>query len=426
MEEQKIVKKQLLKNMIFTFIAFSLIFAFFDLIIYNAVTGSIYKNVDSELINTQNQFEKYGIINPSKTIENKPIDEQLKIPKRTNNPRFIYIVRDENGVITNQDSIGRSYEEYITQISFDKNNINQVYSTSINNEYFYRGINFKIKNDSNDITYIQILVNVDGETQSVSNIVKTLISTTILMVLISIIASYILAKRTLKPIIESWKRQTEFVQNASHELRTPLTIIQAKQELLLQEPNKKIIDKSQDITVCINETRRLTKLIKELMTLARADSNKLEINKEAVDIDKLIEEVSKPYIEMASLQNKQVELNLEYKKSINLDKNKISELLIIILDNAIKYTSDNDKITIETHSKDGKFLLEISDTGIGIDSEELKHIFERFYRADKARSRETGGNGLGLSIAQTIVQAHGGTIKITKNSPKGTKVIIKI
>ena len=100
--------------------------------------------------------------------------------------------------------------------------------------------------------------------------------------------------------------------------------------------------------------------------------------------------------------------------------------MIIILDNAIKYTSENDKIEIKTYSKEGKCVIEISDTGIGISKEAAKHVFDRFYREDKARSREKGGTGLGLSIAHTIVKLHGGNIKIVPNEPKGTKVIIKI
>ena len=140
--------------------------------------------------------------------------------------------------------------------------------------------------------------------------------------------------------------------NASHELRTPLTIIQAKQELLLQEPESKIIDKSEDINLTLKETRRLSKMIKELMALARSDSNEYVLNKEEVNIDELIQEIVKPYKDYAELEKKTIKLELNYKREIKLDKNKITELLIILLDNAIKYTGENDTITIKTYSKD--------------------------------------------------------------------------
>ena len=418
MEEQKIVRRQLLKNMFYTFIAFTVIFTIFDILIYNLISTSVFTSIDKEIMYAKKQVEALG---------NEPASDNNKKAYKSLNPRLIYIVREENGEITNKENIGRFYEDYITDISLDKENLNKIYLTSINNTYFYRGINVKtINTQSGEIKYIQILVNVDGENQSVANILNVLVIATIIIIFISIIISFILSNRTLKPIIESWNRQTEFVQNASHELRTPLTIIQAKQELLLQEPNKKIIDKSKDITVCIKETRRLSRLIKELMTLARADSNKLELVKEVFNLDDLIKEVIEPYIEIAKMQKKKIDLELKSKKEIKADKNKITELLIIVLDNAIKYTGENDSINIKSYYKDSKIHIEISDTGIGIGKEAIKHVFERFYREDKARSRETGGNGLGLSIAQTIVQAHNGSIKLINNEPKGTKVIIKL
>lgn len=424
MEEQRIVKRQLFKNMLYTFITFTVIFSVFDILIYNLISTSVYTSIDNEIMIAKEQVEAAGNEPDSQSSDKKTTTKKFY---NSLNPRLIYIVRDENGNITNKENIGRFYEDYITDITFDKENINQIYLTSIDYIYFYRGINVQsVSAETGETKYIQILVNVDGENQSVENVLRILLIATIIFIFISIIISFILSNKTLKPIIEAWNRQTEFVQNASHELRTPLTIIQAKQELLLQEPNKKIIDKSKDITVCIKETRRLSKLVKELMILARADSNKLDLEKEIFNLDSLIKEVSEPYIEMANMQHKEVSLDLNNNKDLKADKNKITELLIIILDNAIKYTGENDKINIKTFNKDGKIYIEISDTGIGISKEAMKHIFERFYREDKARSRQTGGNGLGLAIAQTIVQAHNGSIKLVHNEPKGTKVVIKL
>ena len=237
---------------------------------------------------------------------------------------------------------------------------------------------------------------------------------------------YIISKRALQPIVENWKKQIEFVQNASHELRTPLTIIQTKQELLLQEPNKKIIDQSENIMLTLNEAKRLSKMTKDLMLLARADSEQMGLVKEEVDLDERIKKLVIPYQELANMEEKKLELDLNYQEKILIDINKIHQVMIILLDNAIKYTKPNDTITIHTKRKEGKCIIEVSDTGIGISEEGLKHAFERFYREDKARSRKTGGTGLGLSIAQYLVALHKGSIKITHNEPKGTSVKIKL
>ena len=167
-------------------------------------------------------------------------------------------------------------------------------------------------------------------------------------------------------------------------------------------------------------------MIKELMDLARSDSNKYKLNKEEYNIDDLIKEVVKPYQDFAKLEDKKIILNLKYNKKINIDKNKIEEMLIILLDNAIKYTEKGDSITINTFNKEGKCNIEIKDTGIVISDEGLKRVFDRFYREDKARSRQTGGTGLGLSIAHTIITKHKGTIKAMHNEPKGTNILVKL
>lgn len=359
--------------------------------------------------------------------------ESKKPPKRNNkndgenkdiSPRLIMIERNQNGEIQNEEELG-SLNNYKNEIKFNSSNLDKIYNLQIDGQYNYRVINFETtKND--ETIYIQVLANVDGEAGILENMQNTLMLGTIILVLISMIASYILSKRAMKPMIIAYEKQTEFVQNASHELRTPLTIIQAKQELLLTEPNKKIIEKSEDINLTLKETRRLSKLIKELMEIARADNKKIKIEKQSTDINKLIKEIVKPYVELATIQNKQLKLELEYNKKIHINQNKINELFVILLDNSLKYTNTGDTIIIKTYAKDGKCNIEVQDTGIGISKEGIKHIFERFYREDKARSRQTGGNGLGLSIAQNIVALHKGTIKAEHNNPKGTIIKIKI
>lgn len=336
MEEKKYLKKQLIKNMVYTFAAFTMLVLIFDCLIYKRAERQLYKEIDAEL--------------------------------------HSFVTREPNGKVV---IVNPSTMLVIRNISLK----------SLKSKLFY---------------------------------ISTIIITT------SAIASYILSKRTLKPIFMAWEKQNEFVQNAAHELRTPLTIIQAKQQLLLKEPESRIIDKSEDISLTINETRRLTKLVKELMILATADSNQLEIKKELKNIDDVVKEVASPYIEYAQMQNKKLELELNCNKEVNIDLSKITELLIILLDNAIKYTKEGENIKVITHCKDGKATIEVADEGIGISDEQKKHLFERFYRADKARTRETGGTGLGLAIAQTIVKAHGGTIKVYNNTPKGTRFVVKV
>lgn len=375
MEEKKILKGELLKNTFSTFISFTILVLIFNIVIYKRVELMLYADIDEELKSITDLEDSFVI-----------------------SPRTIYIIRDMDGHILNQNSLGRLYDDYLDLVEFDSKNLNTIYTLKVNNQYNYRGLTtlgYNVK--TNEKVYLQVLTNVDGEILTLQNLKTRLFGTSLIIMTTSILIGYILARKTLKTVIVNYKKQTEFVQNAAHELRTPLTIIQAKQQLLLQEPESKVIEKSEDINLTINETRRLGKLVKELMLLATADSNNLKLTKEPVNIDKLIKEVTVPYIEYASLQKKTLTMDLNSNKVVNLDASKISQLLVILLDNAIKYTSEGEEIKVSTFAgKDGKCNIIVSDTGIGIGigEEQKKHIFERFYRADKARSRETGGTGL--------------------------------
>ena len=436
MEEKEQVRLKFFKHIIYNICVFMIIFIVFGLFVFFMVQDTIYENVDNELYESERKILELENLSVNTILGTKEFRNQIEdilqsnlnvyyITKRIVNPNVVVVVRDLDGEIINDD-LGR-LSEYASEINFDKENLDKIYELTIENEFPYRGINFLLEgNDSQEDRYIQLLINVDGEKDLVNAYFRIISLAVLLGCILSILASYILSKKTLKPLTDNLIKQTEFVQNVSHELRTPLTIIQAKQELLLQEPNAKIIDKSEDIVLTLNETKRLSKLVKELLILSRADSNKLNLQKESVNIDDYLKEIILPYKEIAQMQEKEIILDLNYKVDINIDASKIYQLMIILLDNAIKYTEAKDKIEIKTYLKDNRCNIEVKDTGIGISDEGLKRIFERFYREDRARNRETGGIGLGLSIANVIVTAHNGTIKASHNEPKGTIFTIKL
>ena len=419
MEEKEEVRRKLLKHIIYNIIGFSTIFIVFGIFVFAMVKSITYNRIDEELKSSKDrimqvQSEELNSIFERREIEFIERDSFIKdfinsnqdnnISRRIMNPNVTVIIRDvDKEKIINEDTIGR-LTDYKDEILFNSKLLNKIYEVTVGNKYYYRCLNFVYDGDDvQENRYIQLLINVDSEKDLINNYLKIISSAVLIGIILSVLASYILSKKTLKPLQENLEKQAEFVQNVSHELRTPLTIIQAKQELLLQEPNAKIIDKSEDIILTLNETNRLTKLIKDLMILSRADGKKITLQKENVNIDDYIIEVITPYTELAEMQNKKISFNLN-----------------------LKYTEQSDSIEIKTYQKDNKFVLEVKDTGIGVSEEGLKRIFERFYREDKARGRETGGTGLGLSIASLIVNAHGGTIKAIHNEPKGTIFIVKL
>lgn len=440
MEEKENLRIKLVKHIIYNIIGFACIFIVCGIFIFLMVRGITYRGVNQELYESKRKIleldkEKISIMIDSDYL-NKSYGEtwigqainkyqDLVLTQRIMNPNVSIILRDENQKIINENDLGRLYD-YKDEISFDSKNLDKIYEITLDNQYHYRVLDFAFKRDSAEDRYIQLLINVDSEQYLVTNYFRIISLAVIVGIVLSIFASYILSKKTLKPLKDNMLKQMEFVQNVSHELRTPLTIIQAKQELLLQEPNSKIIDKSEDIILTLNETKRLSKLIKDLMLLSRADSNGIKLQKENINIDEYIKEIISPYKEIAEMQEKKIILNLDYKTDIDVDTNKFYQLMIILLDNAIKYTETNDSIEVKTYLKDNRFVLEVADTGIGISDESIKRIFERFYREDKARNRETGGSGLGLSIASSIVNSHGGTIKANHNKPKGSIFTVRL
>ncbi len=443
MEEEKELKFKLLKHVFYNIIGFTIIFSVFGVFVFLMVRNITYNNAKILLMESKNQILQldeeriqfilgetsiFGNYNRNDWIENaiKKYKEEILI-KKVVNPNVIVIIRNNEKEILNIDDLQR-LSEYSDEIFFNEKNLNKIYEMTLGKKYSYKALNFMYEDisDENDNRYVQLLVNVDSEKNLVSHYWSIISTSVVIGILLSIIASYVLSLKTLKPLKDNITRQIEFVQNVSHELRTPLTIIQAKQELLLQEPNKKIIDKSEDIILTLNETKRLSKLIKDLMLLSRADSNKLILQKENVNMDEFIKSIISPYSEIAECENKEIKLNLNYNIDIEIDTSRIYQLMIILLDNAIKYTESGDIIEIKTEEKDNKCVIEIIDTGIGVSNEGLKRIFERFYREDKDRNRETGGSGLGLSIASLIVSVHNGTIKASHNEPKGTIFTIKL
>ena len=434
MKEQRIIKIQLLKNMIVNLILLKVIFGVFSLFILNQFNNYLYESVDKELMQYKNQLEDISnfIIKDEKTLNDENFsDEDLTKEVQKNidkiaNPRVVTILRDDEGDVIATSLSVKYFADYIGKSQFNGNRVGEIYEIKVNSKYFYRATTCKLTASNGDTYYMDILININSEKEMTENFSKSLSIGTVIVVILSIIISWYLSKRAMEPIIASYKKQAEFIQNASHELRTPLTIIQAKQEMLLQSPDSKIIDKSKDIALSLNETRRLSKMITELMDLARSDSNTTKIHKSMTNMENVAKEIVVPYKEMAELQNKNMVLNVNCDRELNIDKNKIKQLLVIVLDNALKYTEENDTIDVDIHNHEEKLIMNIKDTGIGISDEGLKHIFERFYREDKARSRSKGGTGLGLSIAETIVKSHGGSIKIVHNKPKGIIVTIKI
>lgn len=396
------IKDKKFRLLITNIAIYIILFSVFSIIIFQYVAKKQYENVDAELLRA-----KHSVSENHLKKENHP----FKL-----NPRMVMLIRDSNGNIVDCSDINGFLENYRGKIEAGK--LNEIIDLTID-KYKFRSVYFKDETSEKD-EFIQLLMNVDVEQEMLYNLLKILIIGGSFIIILSIGISWYLTNKSMISIIQSLKRQREFVEDASHELRTPLTIIQSKLELLLKEPNAKIIDKLEYISPALSETRRISKMVGNLLTLARADSNVTELEKETVDMESLINETIEPYREMGELAGKQVCFICNGDQHLICDKGRIHQLIIILLDNALKYTNEGGNIRVITSRKENKFVISVEDDGIGVEKENRQRIFQRFFREDASRTRETGGSGLGLSIANWIVQQHGGNIKCLENSPRGT------
>ena len=219
----------------------------------------------------------------------------------------------------------------------------------------------------------------------------------------------------------------EFVANVSHELKTPLTSIKSYAETLLGGALDDRETATHFLNVINNESDRMTRLVRDLLVLSRLDYEQTEWKKALFSLPLLIEEVTEKLSLSAKSRNHRLTFALTNEiPEIYADRDKIEQVLMNIVSNAIKYTPEGGEISIFAGCIYNEVYIKIKDNGIGIPKADLSRIFERFYRVDKARSRELGGTGLGLAIAREIVTAHDGTIDINSEQDQGTEIVIKI
>jgi two-component system sensor histidine kinase CiaH len=270
---------------------------------------------------------------------------------------------------------------------------------------------------------IQVIRNVDSEKELLDRLLLIIAIGCGIGVIFAVASGYFLAGRALVPIKNSWQKQQEFVSDASHELRTPLAVIQAKTDLLFRSPSATIQDKILDISAISNESRRLSKLVANLLTLARSDSDQIEMKKQSFRLDELMGEILQHYEEFISYQGKTVYLETKDPVIFFADKERIHQLIVILLDNAMKYTNEGGEIRLTCQQTHSFIILRVSDTGIGIPEADIPKIFDRFYQSDKARTAAEG-TGLGLSIAKWIIEKHHGKTKVQSKLGEGTTIEI--
>lgn len=259
------------------------------------------------------------------------------------------------------------------------------------------------------------------------NIFRQLAYFNILVFVLTAASSYSLARRTLRPIEAAHEQQKRFTADVSHELRTPLTAITMETEVALMDTAAKPKELRETLASNLEEAKRMEVLINNLLQLASLEANQIRTEFTRQDMQDIVEtavKVVQPYADKKSIS---LILKLRH-ADVSGSAPSLTQLCIILLENAVKYSPERSRITVSIAQQGGSVATEIRDQGNGIPDAALPHIFDRFYRADTSRSstQEAGGFGLGLSLAKLIADVHDGEIIISSQAGKGTRATVEL
>lgn len=333
-------------------------------------------------------------------------------------------------------------------IKIDLDNINQIVSISSRlniDDLDINNIVTKVINSSKDMDTIKIngesfaylkhdigngkrivLMSKSFQQDMLWSLLKIFIGVGSLSLVLLFFVSIYFTNKAINPLEETFKKQKQFIADASHELRTPLTIIKTNVSLLRENELETIQSQKIWINYIDSQASRMSTLINEMLSLANLDANKKKEERININLSKMLRDILLVFEVVIFEKGLILEEDIVDDIFINGEKEQIKKLISTLMDNAIKYTNDNGRILVSLKSERNKVKLIVRNTGEGIKKEHLEKIFERFYRVDDSRDRGTGGYGLGLSIAKTIVDDHKGKIYAESIINNETSFIVEL
>ncbi|MEX2785271.1 sensor histidine kinase [Streptococcus sp. H49] len=429
------------------FSVFTGIFLVMTVIILQVMRVGVYSSVDSNLQGAVANADAYVSMTMSRTLLDELEDAfaddtssstDSSSEKNSNKSDFklkpgtemaantSYIVYGSDGSILNNLNTFSGLQT----LKLDSNKLGQVKEVAIENysghDEKYHLITVAVSSiDYPEAAYLTIAINTTQLGDANSRYIKIIVIVMVIFWIISVLASIYLAKWSRKPILENYEKQKAFVENASHELRTPLAVLQNRLENLFRRPESTILENSENIASSLDEVRSMRLLTTNLLNLARRDDG---LTPEIQELSPaFFDDLFDNYGLIAEENQKDFTGINELTKAVKSDETLLRQLLTILFDNAIKYTGQDGKVVLTVkQSPDRHLLIQIADNGLGISDDDKTKIFDRFYRVDKARTRQSGGFGLGLSLAKQIVDSLKGTITVKDNPPQGTVFEVKL
>lgn len=405
--------------MLILFVVFLAIMCIFSIIVYAAAERALYEEANRQMAGAEEAIEKNvdgavaNFLNGSNIVYTDTGSYAITY-------KIFLLLRGDTGEILNADYLASF--DYMLNIHFSPADDGQFRTEKAernSSTLYYRTFTRRVTTTGGEAYYIQMATDSTEIETSLAIIMGVLVNCTLMAMLLVLVVGWYLSKTLVSGVEEAWERQDEFISYASHELRSPLAVIHSSLELLLETPGKKIIERSDLILNSLIETSRLRKMSSNLLEMVQLQASEMTLDLESLDTEQLINGFIEPFCYQAEAAGKTLEYWLQPGLRVVADRQLLTELLAILLENALKYTGQGDLIRVITEGIDGKLVLRVSDSGIGINSEALDKVFTRFYR-DKRQQSKADGSGLGLYIASLIADRHGGKITAEHNKPKGT------
>lgn len=292
---------------------------------------------------------------------------------------------------------------------------------SVGERYRYLAAVAPVKDGDRVIGRLYMFKNMEFYYEAAYETLLVLLCIALVLFIPACLLGYWLSKRNIRPIQLMYEKQKQFTADASHEMRTPLAVLNLAVQGLLEDTESRYSSfAAETLQMLKTEVGRLRKLTDTLMELARRDNLGLKVKKERIDFTVLCRQVINQCSLVAEEKQQRIKADLPEHLFLKGDADSLNMLLIILLDNAVKYSPAASEILVKAADRRDSIILQVQDQGIGISDADKEKIFDRFYRVDKVRSREQGGLGLGLALALSIVRLHDGKITVLDNKPQGT------
>ncbi|WP_338554524.1 HAMP domain-containing sensor histidine kinase [Paenibacillus sp. KS-LC4] len=282
-----------------------------------------------------------------------------------------------------------------------------------------------IKQQTNE-GYSLVFLDVTAQQEILTNLIYTFSFVGLAMLIILFFTSRFFANQSIRPVKEAFDKQKQFIADASHEMKTPLTIINTNTDVLLSNSEDTIHNQAKWLHYIKSETERMTKLTNDLLYLTEMDDTRTGMIYRKLNMSEAVENIILTMEAVIFEKNVSLDYEIEPDLMVQGSSEQLKQVVMILLDNAVKYTSAKGKVTLSLQKQQNDVVLTVTNTGEGIAAEHLPRIFDRFYRTDSSRARKQGGYGLGLAIAKSIIEQHKGKIYAKSTVGESTSFYIHL